>query len=613
MNILGISCYYHDAAAALLCDGELVAVVAEERLSRRKHDAGFPVHAIRHCLREARLKPEQADLVVFYEKPFLKYHRLLNSYLRYFPRSWPALTEALHRFFSNKMWIRQTIARRLKISPKRVLFVPHHLSHAASAFFASPFDEAAIVTLDGVGEWATGAIAHGSSSAAQDGQNSIRMLREMCYPDSLGLLYSVFTAYLGFEVNEGEYKVMGMAPYGQPRYLDEIQKVIEIYPDGSIRLIPKYFSFMYSSQKTFTDKFIDLFGPARVPESEFFTVQTHPRHDHPEWSDQAAAENQRFSDVAASIQKVTEEIVLAVVREAHRLTGSKNLVMAGGVALNSVANGRVAAESPYEGFFIQPDPGDAGGALGAALAVEHLHLGRRRRFRQTHAYWGPEYSREQMLRAIKMTGLPFDELAGQNEIVEQAAQALAQGKVIGWFQGRSEWGPRALGHRSILADPRPFAMKEIVNTKIKFREPFRPFAPSILEEDMHEYFILPRGPELHVLDYMQMVAKFCPGQGEKVAAVCHNDYTGRLQRVRRDSNPLYHQLISRFKELTGIPVLLNTSFNLRGEPMVDSPEDALNTFSKSHLDLLFMGNFIVAKAMALKMDGLDLFELSKVV
>jgi carbamoyltransferase len=595
MYILGVSCFYHDSAAALLKDGMLVAAAEEERFTRKKHDNSFPRNAIRFCLETAGITGEDLEYVVFYEKPFVKFERILLSVLGTFPQSWRVFGEAMVNYFDEKLWVKNVLMHEVKVPADKVIFTDHHVSHAASAMFASPFDEAAIVTMDGVGEWTTASIGRGQAQWTDDVENSIELWDELRFPHSMGLLYSAFTAYLGFRVNSGEYKVMGMAPYGQPRYLDEVYKVVRVADDGSIEMNLDYFSYHYSATDTFNHKFVELFGPPRRPESEFFSLTTHPNKDHPEWDDRRAKENQKYADIAASIQRVTEEIVLKMVNTAHRKTGLDKLVMAGGVALNSVANGRVMRESPFQEVWIQPAAGDSGGALGAALYAYHVILGQPRQFVQEHNYWGAEYTEAQMVEAIKAYGFPYERFNDMEALLDRAVDTMLEGKVISWFQGRFEWGPRALGNRSILADPRREEMKEIVNTKIKFREPFRPFAPVILEERADEYFTTQDLDKQYPPRFMLMVSPFQEDKRDKVQAVCHVGGTGRMQTVRRDWNPAYYRVIEKFGEATGIPVLLNTSYNLRGEPIVNTPQNALNTFARSDIDQLVMGPFLVSK------------------
>lgn len=594
MNILGISCYYHDAAAALLMDGMLVAAAEEERFTRLKHDHSFPVNAINFCLGFAQITAQDLDYVVFYEKPLVKFERILQTTLSTFPKSWGVFRESMVTWFDEKLWIKSKIQTELGIPVNKILFVEHHLTHAASAMFCSPYEEAAVVTIDGVGEWTTASMGRATASWNGHGENRIELTRELRFPHSLGLLYSAFTAYLGFRVNSGEYKVMGMAPYGEPKYMDEVYKVVQVDDDGGLHLNMDYFTFHHSTRHSFSRKFVELFGPPRQPEAEFFSPTTHPTKNHPHWDETVALQNQKYADIAASIQKVTEEIILKMVNYAHQQTGSRNLVMAGGVALNSVANGRVMNEGPFENVFIQPAAGDSGGAVGAALYVYHVVLGQPRKFTMEHAYWGAEYPASQMVEAIKAAGFNYEEFDDDDRLLDCAVDALLQGKVIGWYRGRFEWGPRALGQRSILADPRREEMKEIVNTKIKFREPFRPFAPVVLEERAHEYFCTPGIDSQYLPRYMLMVSDVPEDKWDKIEAVCHMG-TGRLQSVREEWNPGYYQLIKKFGQATGVPVLLNTSYNLRGEPIVTTPQQAINTFAASDIDQLVMGPFLVQK------------------
>jgi carbamoyltransferase len=595
MYILGVSCFYHDSAATILKDGMLVAAAEEERFTRKKHDNGFPRNAIRFCLDTAGITSRDLDYVVFYEKPFVKFERILLTSLGTFPRSWRVFGEAMINYFDEKLWIKNVLMHEVNVPAEKILFTDHHVSHASSALFASPFDEAAIVTMDGVGEWTTASIGRGTAQWGDAVENRIELWDELRFPHSLGLLYSAFTAYLGFRVNNGEYKVMGMAPYGEPKYLDEVHQVVRVAEDGSIEMNMDYFSYHHSMTDTFNHKFVDLFGLPRQPESEFFTLVTYPNKDHPQWDDRTAEQNQRYADIAASIQRATEEIILKMVNTAHKKTGLDKLVMAGGVALNSVANGRVMRESPFKEVWIQPAAGDSGGALGAALYAYHVILGQPREFVQEHNYWGAEYSEAQMVEAIEARGFPYKRFDDVEVRLDRALDTILQGKVIGWFQGRFEWGPRALGNRSILADPRRGEMKDIVNTKIKFREPFRPFAPVILEERAPEYFATEGLDRQYPPRFMLMVSPYKGDKGDKVQAVCHAGGTGRMQTVRKEWNPAYYRIIEKFEQATGVPVLLNTSYNLRGEPIVNSPADALKTFANSGIDQLVMGPFLVSK------------------
>ena len=596
MHILGISCYYHDSAAALLRDGDLVAAAEEERFTRQKHDFGFPHHAIDFCLRQAEITGQDLDYVVFYEKPLLKFERILMSCLSTFPRSWGVFRESMIAWFNEKLWIKSQILDKLGLPPEKLLFVEHHLSHAASAFFCSPYDEAAILTVDGVGEWTTATLGRARADWDGTGRNEIELFNEVHFPHSLGLLYSAFTAFLGFRVNSGEYKVMGMAPYGQPNRVEDVYKLIEVSEDGSFHLNMDYFCFHHSTSRTFNGKFEALFGGPRVHESEFYTPTTHPQKDHPQWDEVTAQRNQHYADIAASIQHVTESVLLKMARHAYEQTGLKKLCMAGGVALNSVANGRTLRELPFEDVWIQPAAGDSGGALGAALYVYHVLLGKPRKFVQEHSYWGKGYSQDEIRQALDAAGVAYERVEDPERLATLMVEDMLTGKVLALFQGRFEWGPRALGNRSILADPRRVDMKDIVNTKIKFREPFRPFAPVVLEERAEEYYEGLANPERHYpLRYMLMVFPVREEKQALIPAVTHVGGTGRIQTIRREWNPLYYRVVERFGEETGVPVVLNTSFNLRGEPIVNTPANALNTFGKSGIDTLYMDHFVIRK------------------
>lgn len=596
MYILGISCYYHDAAAVLLQDGVLVAAAEEERFTRIKHDYGFPSQSIEFCLRQAGIAAADLDHVVFYEKPLQKFERILQTTLQTFPQSWGVFRESMITWFNDKLWIKGEILTKLNIPDEKLHFVEHHLSHAASAFFCSPYDEAAILTVDGVGEWTTATIGHATADWDGKGKNQINLFGEVKFPHSLGLLYSAFTAFLGFQVNEGEYKVMGMAPYGQPTRVDDVYKLFEVGDDGSFRLNMEYFSFHHSTSKTFNGNFTKVFGDPRIHESEFYTPTTHPKKDHPQWDETTANLNQHYANIAASIQYVTEETMIKMAKYAYQRTGLKKLCMAGGVALNSVANGRILRETPIEDLYIQPAAGDSGAALGAALYVYHVLLGKPRKFVMEHAYWGQAYSPEETRTAIEATGRSYQIVEDPERRAQLMVDDMLAGKVIGLHQGRFEWGPRALGNRSILADPRSAEMKNIVNARIKFREPFRPFAPVILEERASEFYDGIGDPARNFsLRYMLMVCPTKDGHGDQMQAVTHEGGTGRVQTVRRESNPLYYRAIELFGQATGVPVLLNTSFNLRGEPIVTTPGNALNTFGNSDIDTLYVGDFVVRK------------------
>jgi carbamoyltransferase len=584
MHILGISCHFHDAAAAILCDGQLVAAAEEERFSRVKHDFRFPLKAIEFCLRTAGIESADLDYVVFFEKPFLKFDRILHSSLAGFPRSRRMFQEAMGNWLGDKLWVKRLISKNLVIPPERILFSEHHLSHAASAFFCSPFEDAAVLTLDGVGEWATASVGVGRGS-------DLRLLSEIHFPHSLGLFYSAFTAFLGFEVNEGEYKVMGMAAFGEPRYADQVRKLLRIARDGSFELDLDYFAFQHASERSFSPRFASLFGAPRNPEEPFWPAESAdgaPRADS-----KAGNSAMRYADIAASVQLVTEEAVLAMARYAHEVSGLDRLCLAGGVALNSRANTRILRESPFKEIFVQPAAGDSGGALGAALYAWHVVLGKPRGFTMEHAFWGAQQTPAQVSDYLRAVGVRAEQVESDSELIARVAAMLADGKVIGWMQGRFEWGPRALGHRSILADPRRAAMRETVNRKIKFREVFRPFAPSVIVERAAQYFDLPAPERQYPARYMLYVVPVRDDAREMLGAVTHCDGTARVQTVARDRDPLYYGLIESFGAATGVPVLLNTSFNLRGEPIVTTASQALSTMRRSNLDAVVVGNQII--------------------
>ena len=568
MDVLGISCYYHDAAAALVRDGVVIAAAEEERFSRRKHDHGFPRNAIDFCLRRGGVRSDALDYVVFYEKPFVKFERLVKTVFASYPRTAGLFQEAVFAWAAQKLWIKQELQRSLAAPEDRILFVDHHLSHAASAFYCSPFERAAILTVDGVGEWTT------SARGAGDGL-SLRLTEETRFPHSVGLFYSAFTAFLGFEVNEGEYKVMGMAPYGTPKYVDRVREVIQWDERGGVWLDLRYFSHPWSLTRMFSPRFESLFGRPRRPEDRDVM-------------------DPYYLDLAASVQAVTEEVMLAMARNLHQETGLSSLCMAGGVALNSVANGRIRRETPFTSLYIQPAAGDSGGAVGAALYVTHAVLGRPRGFVMEHAYWGDEHGDACIEAALRAEGAAFTRWDDDEALLSRVAESLAAGKVAGWYQGRFEWGPRALGNRSILADPRHAGMKDTVNLKVKFREPFRPFAPAVLAERARDYFDI-ADPAEHPARFMLLVAPVRKERRAELQATTHVDGSARLQTVFPEANPRYHRLIQRFGEATGVPVLLNTSFNLKGEPIVNTPADALSSFRRSGLDLLAMGRYLVEK------------------
>lgn len=571
MNILGLSFYYHDSAAALVQDGQLVAAAEEERFSRLKHDSGFPQLAIDFVLGRGGITIHDVDYVVFYEKPFIKFERMLLSAMATFPRSSAVFRESMQRWVSDKLWIKSMMSRSLGIPSSKLLFADHHMSHAASSFFTSPFQEAAILTVDGAGEWSTSTMSIGRG-------NKIEVLKELRFPHSLGLLYSAFTAYCGFEINEGEYKLMGMHPYGQPKYVDKIYEIIHVAEDGSLWHDMRYFAYHYSRDNTLEEAFGKHFGrPPRDPKLQDKSLDPY------------------YCDMAASIQVVTEQILMKMITHLHRVTGSKNLCLAGGVALNSVANYKLLRDGPFENLYVHPAPGDDGGSVGAAYwAYNHL-LDQPRGPALDHAYLGSEYSDDEIRAFLEKYEIPYTYFEDDEEFIEHAVQALIGGAVCGWFRGRFEWGPRALGSRSIIADPRKPEMKEKLNATIKFREAFRPFAPSVLEERADEFFDFPDPVKHFPARFMLYVTPVLPEKRSVLPAITHEDGSGRLQTVYKATNPAYHRLIERFGELTGVPVLMNTSFNLKGEPIVEHPSHAFNTFSLSGMDLLFMNNFVVAK------------------
>ncbi len=590
MRVLGVSCHYHDAAAALLVDGELVAAAQEERFSRVKHDARFPRSAIRFCLRRAGIEAGDLDYVAFYEKPLLKLERILLSGLRAWPRSWRALGEATLAWADEKLWIKDALQEELGLPADRVLFAEHHVAHAASALFCSPWERAALLTVDGVGEWTTTASGTGTADWSGGGASAIALDREIRFPHSLGLLYSAFTAWLGFQVNEGEYKVMGMAAYGEPRYEDRVRRLIHVEADGSFALEPGFFAFPWSPDRMYGRAFVRLFGPARDPAAPFFTRATHP--DAPAGA--ALERNQYCADVAASVQRVTEDVLVRLAADLRRRTGLPRLCLAGGVALNAVANGRILRESGFDELFVQPAAGDAGGAVGAALWAYHVALGQPRRHVMEHAYLGEEYGDGEVRDACAAAGARVEEVGDEARLAERVAGHLAAGRVVGWAQGRFEWGPRALGNRSILADPRRAEMKDVVNRRVKHREPFRPFAPVVPEECAGELFDLPDPGRHYPARFMLLVVPWREAARGTAPAVDHAG-TARVQTLRREWNPRLRAVLDAFAGETGVPVLLNTSFNLRGEPIVSSPAEALDTFRRGELDVLVFGNQVVSR------------------
>jgi carbamoyltransferase len=610
MRVLGISAFYHDSAAALIEDGHLVGAAQEERFTRKKHDSGFPQNAVQYCLDRAGIKLADVDYVAFYDKPFLKFERLLETYLAYAPRGFNSFRMAMPLWLKEKLFQKTLLRDEMKRwQPdfdwqKRLLFGEHHQSHAASAFFPSPYEQAAVLCMDGVGEWATTSLGWGQG-------NKLEMLKELHFPHSLGLLYSAFTYYTGFKVNSGEYKVMGLAPYGEPKFKDTIlANIVDLKEDGTFRLDQTYFDYCTGLRMT-NEKFGALFGgKARKPE-ELLT--------------------QHHMDLAASVQAVTEEIVLRLARSVKKETGAKNICLAGGVALNCVANGKLLRENLFDGIWVQPAAGDAGGAVGAAFAAYHGYLGQSRQLNghldgMAGSYLGPEYSDDEIAQRLTAAGAKFTVLT-REQTIEQTAQALADSKAIGWMQGRMEFGPRSLGARSILGDARSPSMQKTLNLKVKYRESFRPFAPAVLREDVTDYFDI-QGDS----PYMLMVAPVVESRRRAMSkaeealfgidklnvprsdipAVTHVDYSARVQTVHKETNPAFHDLLESFKAKTGCSVLVNTSFNVRGEPIVCTPEDAFRCFMGSEIEVLVAGNCFLRKEdqdPALKLDYKNAFEL----
>ncbi len=609
MRVLGISAFYHDSAAALIEDGEIVAAAQEERFTRKKHDPGFPRESMRYCLQEGGISMKDVDAFVFYEKPFIKFERLIETYLAYAPSGFNSFRKAIPVWFQEKLFQKGILIKKLKeLAPevdweKRLLFSEHHLSHAASAFFPSPFEEAAVLTMDGVGEWATTSLCVGRGS-------SLEMKREIHFPHSIGLLYSAFTYYLGFKVNSGEYKVMGLAPYGVPKYTKLIlEKLIDVKPDGTFRLHLEHFDFCTGLRMT-NEKFAALFGkPARRSEDPL-------TQDH--------------MDIAASLQEVTEEVVLRLARSVRKETGVKNLCLAGGVALNCVANGKILREKIFDNIWVQPAAGDAGGALGAALAAYHLQLKQPRKVKagdsMKGAYLGPSYKEAEIESQLRKAGAKFRKM-NYDEMVASCVKALSEEKALGWFQSRMEFGPRALGSRSIIADARSRHMQSTLNLKIKYRESFRPFAPIVLREAVSDWFDLDTdSPYMLLVAPVKESRQIQPPKDQdqlfgieklkvprsQIPAVTHVDYSARIQTVRKETHERLHQLLTEFNAKTGCPVLVNTSFNVRGEPIVCTPADAFRCFMGTEMDVLAVENFILYKEdqdPALKQDYKNAFEL----
>ncbi len=611
MYILGISAFFHDSAACLLKEGEIISAAQEERFTRKKHDAGFPHNAIKYCLKEANIDPSQIDNVVFYEKPFVKFERLIETYLAFAPKGFLSFAKAMPIWIKDKLFLKSSLEKELNKTlnmninwKEKLLFSEHHLSHAASAFYPSPFKSAAVLTLDGVGEWTTTSLALGNG-------RDLKVLKEIHFPHSLGLLYSAFTYYIGFKVNSGEYKVMGLAPYGEPKYTNLIkEKLITVANDGSFHLDMSYFD--YATGLTMTNKkFNSLFGaPPRKAETKL---------------------SQREMDLAASIQKVTEEIIIKLASSIAEETGERNLCLAGGVALNCVANGILSKKNCFENIWIQPASGDAGGALGAALSVWHLHYNNNRNiFRERDSmkgsYLGPEFNDYEIETEMNLCGAKYEKFKDE-KLIEKVACYLADQKAIGWMQGRMEFGPRALGGRSIIADSRSPLMQKQLNLKVKYRESFRPFAPSILHEDVNKWFNhYGESPYMLLVSDIKKDKRVLVSKSDEklfgidklntprsiVPAVTHVDYSARIQTVHSETNPKYHALISKFKEMTGCPIIVNTSFNVRGEPIICTPTDAFRCFMGTELDVLCIGNYLLIKEdqdQALKENYKQLYEL----
>lgn len=590
MNILGISCYYHDAAAALIQDGKIVAAAQEERFTRKKHDADFPINAIEYCLKQGKIQHKDVDLVCFYDKPFLKFERILETYLGFVPKGIQSAWKALPIWIKDKLWISDLIQKQLGTDVK-VIYPEHHESHAASAFYPSPFESAAVLTIDGVGEWATSSIGFGH-------QNKLNLTHELHFPHSLGLLYSAFTYYTGFKVNSGEYKVMGLAPYGKPKYAQKIyDHLIDLKEDGSFIMNMKYFDFAAGLKMTSSKMDVLFEGPPRKPETKL---------------------GQREMDLAASVQVVTEEIMLRMTKNAVKETGSRNVCLAGGVALNCVGNGKILKSGIVDNLWIQPAAGDAGGALGAALIGWYQYSGKERIIEKNNpnsnsvsdsmkgSYLGPEFSNEEIQKWLNEESIPFT-FEDDSRLFNIVSQLLSDGNVVGWFNGRMEFGPRALGGRSILGDPRSDEMQKTLNLKIKYRESFRPFAPSVLAEHVSDVFELDsESPYMLIVAPLKKERCYNVEEGKDgmeklyqkrsdLPSVTHVDYSARVQTVHKETNPRYHALISSFYEKTGVPVLINTSFNVRGEPIVCTPQEAFTCFMRTEMDILVLENCILYK------------------
>jgi len=576
MNILGISAHYHDSAAALVVDGVPVCAVQEERLSRHKGDATFPLLAVDSCLEQAGIEPDELDAVVFYERPMLKFDRILTCALRAFPQSWRAFPKAMKNSLGEKVWMRGIIASQLGVPGRKVLFTEHHQSHAAAAFLTAPTHRAAIMTADAVGEWVT--LSVGDGERVQNGPTRIRSFREIRFPHSLGMLYSTFTAYLGFKVNEDEYKVMGLAAYGRPTLVDQVRKLIRRTPDGAFALDLNYFEFHTTAERSYSSRFVELFGPPRNPYEPI---------------DLETAEGQRFADCAASVQRVLEDTLVEIARALHQETGLEDLCLGGGVALNGVANARLLAESGFERIFVPPAPGDAGCAIGAALYCDRIHFGNPDRDLPDHPFWGPSVDGSELARLAREDGHFAMELE-ERALIDQIANDLVAGHIVGWMEGALEFGPRALGHRSILAAPHTTEMRDRLNREIKYREAFRPFAPVVPSGAAALYFDIPPGGE-RLARFMSGVFSVRPAWRPRLEAVTHIDGTARVQVLEPAMAPRLHALLEAYGERTGIPVLLNTSFNLAGEPIVNREVEGYSTFLRCKIDVLVAGGTRVLK------------------
>jgi carbamoyltransferase len=582
LKILGISAHFHDSAAALVIDGVPVASVQQERLSRIKNDPAFPLEAIEWCLDQANLRPDQLDAVVFYEKPMLKFERILTMALRAFPASWRSFPHAMRNTLGEKLWVKGIIKSHLGVSGDRILFTEHHQAHAAAAFLTQPIRDAAILTADGVGEWAS--LSVGTGHVGDDGKVSIELLRELRFPHSLGMLYSTFTALLGFQVNEGEYKVMGLASYGKPRFVEEVRKVIRPVEGkpGAFTLDLSYFDFHTTAKRSYSDELVRLLGPPRAPHEKL---------------DPSTPEGARFADIAASVQRVLEDTLVELTRSLHEETGLDALCFGGGVALNGVANARILRESGFRQLFVPSAPGDAGCAMGAALYADRIHFGRSHVEVPDHPYWGPKVDPDDLARIAREDGLPFETVEDDSAALDRTVEALAGGKIVGWMDGAAELGPRALGNRSILAAPHSVEMKDRLNREIKYREEFRPFAPAVPIEDADTYFDLPPGGA-RLGAFMSGVFPVRAEWKDRLAAITHVDGTARVQTVDAAKAPRLHELLRRYGAVTGIPVILNTSFNLAGEPIVTRAVEGYSTFLRCGIDVLVAGRHFVTKQPA---------------